>query len=66
MSKYLGGEVLEHGGEIDRSAGADSLGVTAFLQEPGDTADGELEAGLDGLRHGLLPLAASPASGALA
>lgn len=48
MIDYLSGEIFEDGGEVDRSAGAGSLGVAALLQEPGDTADGELEAGLDG------------------
>ena len=65
MGYYLGGEIFEDGGEVDGGAGADALGVTAFLEVTADSADGELEAGLDGARDGLLlgPAAAS-ASGA--
>lgn len=45
---YLSSEVLKDGGEVDRGAAADSLSVAAGLQEPGDSADWELEAGLLG------------------
>jgi hypothetical protein len=62
---YLGGEVLEDGGEVDGGAGADALGVAALLEEAADAADGELEPGLDGAGHGLLPVASLP-SGHLA
>jgi hypothetical protein len=60
MGGYLGGEVLEDGGEVDGGAGADALGVASLLEVPTDAADGELEPRLDGARHRLLPLAALP------
>lgn len=62
----LGGEVFEDGGEVDRRSGADALGVAAFLEEPGDSADGELEAGLLRPRHclGCLPGLTSASLGA--
>ena len=63
--QHLGGEVLEDGGEVDRGAGADALGVAALLEEAPDAAHRELEAGLDGPRHRLLPLAAALPSGHL-
>ncbi|CAM0876344.1 unnamed protein product [Alopecurus aequalis] len=56
--QQLGGEVLEDGGEVDGGAGADALGVSALLEVAADTADGELEPGLDRPRHRLLPGAA--------
>ena len=39
----LGGQVLEHGGEVDGGASSDSPGVSALTEVPVDTADGELE-----------------------
>jgi hypothetical protein len=57
---YLCCEVLEDGGEVDGGAGADALGVAALLEEAADAADGELEPGLDGAGHGLLPVASLP------
>ena len=51
---YLGGEVLEHGGEVDRSAGAVPDRVTAFLQVTSGAADGELETGFAAPRRRLL------------
>uniref|UniRef100_A0A453MUL2 Uncharacterized protein n=1 Tax=Aegilops tauschii subsp. strangulata TaxID=200361 RepID=A0A453MUL2_AEGTS len=56
----LGGEVLEDSGEVDGGAGSDALGVSALLEVPPDAADGELEPGLDGACHRLLPVAALP------
>uniref|UniRef100_A0A453MZF9 Uncharacterized protein n=1 Tax=Aegilops tauschii subsp. strangulata TaxID=200361 RepID=A0A453MZF9_AEGTS len=56
----LGGEVLEDGGEVDGGAGADALRVAALLEVAPDAADGELEPGLHGAGHRLLPLAALP------
>ena len=43
--KELGGEVLEHRGEVDGGASADTLGVSALAEIPGDSSHGELEAG---------------------
>jgi hypothetical protein len=60
MGGYLGGEVLEDGGEVDGGAGADALGVASLLEVATDAADGELQPRLDGARHRLLPLAALP------
>ena len=57
---YLGCEVLEDGGEVDGGAGADALGVAALLEEPPDASHRELEPGLDGAGHRLLPLASLP------
>uniref|UniRef100_A0A453MUN1 Uncharacterized protein n=1 Tax=Aegilops tauschii subsp. strangulata TaxID=200361 RepID=A0A453MUN1_AEGTS len=62
---YLRGEVLEDCGEVNGGAGADALGVAALLEVTPDAADGELEPGLDGAGHRLLPVAALP-SGHLA
>ena len=42
---YLGCEIFEDSGEVNGSTGADALGVFSGLEETGDTADGELEAG---------------------
>ena len=50
----LGGEVLEDGGGVDRRRGADALAaLDGRLEEPVDTADGELKSGLGrpGLRR---------------
>ena len=65
MGTYLGGEVLEDGGEVDGGAGADALGVAALLEVAPDAADGKLEPGLHGAGHRLLPVASLP-SGHLA
>lgn len=42
---YLGGEIFENGGKINRGTGADAFSVFSGFKEPSDTADGELEAG---------------------
>ena len=42
MIPNLSGEILEDGGEVDGRAGANTLGVPAFLEESSDPADGEL------------------------
>ncbi|XP_040269033.1 uncharacterized protein LOC120982990 [Bufo bufo] len=39
----LGGEILEHSGQVDGSAGAHPLGVVALAEEPVHSADRELE-----------------------
>ena len=52
--KHLGSEVLEDGGQVDRGAGADALGILSLLEVAGDAAHGELQAGLGGAAHGLL------------
>jgi len=49
--QHLGGEVLQHGGEVDGGAGAHALRVPALLEVPPDPADGELQPSLDGPRH---------------
>jgi hypothetical protein len=61
---YLGGEVLEDGGEVHGSPGAYALRVLAGLEVPRDAADGELEPSLGRPRHRLgrwlrLPTAAA-------
>uniref|UniRef100_A0A453SSK6 Uncharacterized protein n=1 Tax=Aegilops tauschii subsp. strangulata TaxID=200361 RepID=A0A453SSK6_AEGTS len=61
--QQLGGEVLQDGGEVDGAARADALRVAAILEVAPDAADGELEPGLDGPRHRLLPGAAGLAPG---
>ena len=50
----LGGQVLQHGGEVDGGARADPRRVLALLQVAGDAANRELEAGLGRLGDGLL------------
>ena len=40
----LSSEVLEDGGEVDGSAGTDTLGVVALAEETVDTTNGEREA----------------------
>lgn len=40
----FGGEIFHDGGQVNRGAGTDPLGVVALPQETVDTADGELEA----------------------
>jgi len=50
----LSSQVLENGGQVDGRAGSHASGVLASLQEPGDTADRELEPGLGGPADGLL------------
>ena len=42
----LSGEVLENGGEVDRSTGTNTLSVVALAQETVNTTDGEGETGL--------------------
>ena len=63
-SDYLGGEVLEDGGEVHGGPGADALRVLAGLEVPRDAPDGELQPSLGGPRHRLgrwlrLPAAAA-------
>ena len=52
--QHLGGQVLQHGGQVHRRAGTDAGGVLARLQVAGDAAHGELEARLGGAAHSLL------------
>lgn len=49
----LGGEVLEDGGQVNRSAGADALSVVSLAQQPVDAADWKLEARPGRARLGL-------------
>jgi hypothetical protein len=63
VTGYLSCEVLEDGGEVDRSAGADTVRVAAHLEVAANTADGELEPGLHGPRYRLLPGTAGLAPG---
>ena len=44
----FGGQVLEHGGQVDGGTGTDALGVVATAQQAVDTANGELKTGLGG------------------
>lgn len=61
---YLSSEVLEDGGEIDRSAGADTLGVFTSFEKTRDSADGKLETSFRGAGDGFRGLGlASPALG---
>jgi hypothetical protein len=60
---YLSGEVLEDGSEVDGGAGADASGIPTLLKVAPDTADRELEPGLHGPRHGLLPETAGLTTG---
>ena len=55
--KDLGAQVLEDGGGVDGGTGTDGLGVAALLDVAGDTAHGELEAGLGAAGDGLAALA---------
>lgn len=58
----LSSEILKHGGEVNRSAGPDTLSVTAFLQVPADPPDRKLQTGFDGPGNRLLLRAAAPSS----
>jgi hypothetical protein len=60
---YLSGEVLQDGREVDGGTAADALRVAALLEVAPDAADGELEPGLHGPRHRLLPRPAGLATG---
>lgn len=60
---YLGGEVFEDGGEVNRRPGSNTFGVTPLLQETGNPADGELEPRLWGSGNGLRFRLASAADG---
>ena len=42
---YLSSEVLEDGGQVDWSSGANAFGVVALAKHPMDTSDGELKSG---------------------
>ena len=44
----FGSQVLEDSGEVDRSAGTDTLSVVALAEETVDTTNGERETGLGG------------------
>ena len=44
----LGSEVLKDGSEVHGSTSANSLGVAALLEEPGDSSNGELKSSLGG------------------
>ena len=52
--EHLGGQVLQHGGQVHRRAGADAGGVLARLEVARHAAHGELEARLGGAAHSLL------------
>ena len=55
----LSAEVLEDGGEVDTGADSDPGGVSALLQVPADTGDGELKSGLGGGANALSASASS-------
>ncbi|CAN0214711.1 unnamed protein product, partial [Hapterophycus canaliculatus] len=61
--KHLSSQVLEHSGQVHRSAGAHAGGVLAPLQETSDTPHRELKAGLGGPGRGLLSAASLSLSG---
>ena len=52
--QHLSGQVLQHGGQVHRGAGAHAGGVLALLQVAGDAAHGELQASLGAAAHSLL------------
>ena len=52
--QHLSGQVLQHGGQVHRRAGAHTAGVLAGLQVASHTAHRELEARLGGAAHSLL------------
>ncbi len=55
--KHLGGEVLEDSGAVDGGSRSNTtVGLDAFLQEPVDTTDGELETSPRGSGGALLSL----------
>ena len=60
LSKHTHGRVLtccnvlQHSCQVDGGASSNALGVLALLQEAGDAAHGELQAGLGAARHCLL------------
>jgi len=60
--KDLGGEVLEDGGEVDRSASTNAGGVLALLQVAADAADRELQTSLGRASGALAGLASSSLS----
>ena len=51
--EHFGGQVFEHGGQVDGSTGTDSLGVVALAEQTVDTTDGELETSSGRARLGL-------------
>ena len=57
------GEVFEHGGEVNRSASADSGRILPDLQVAGNTANRELKSRLGGSAHGLLTRLSLSSSG---
>ena len=62
----LGGEVLEHGGEVDGRARTDARGVLALLEVAVHTAHGELKACLLGAGDRLATLGLATTGRALA
>ena len=44
----LSGQVLQHGGQVDRGSGTDTLGVVSLPEQPVDTTHRELEPGTGG------------------
>ncbi len=55
----FGGQVFEHGREVDGGAGAHAGGIFALSQETTDATDGELQTGLGRCRGGFLLAASS-------
>ena len=51
--EHLGGQVLEHGSQVDGSTGAHSLSVVALAEQTVDSAHGELETSAGRARLGL-------------
>ena len=41
----FGGEVLEHGSQVDGGSSSNTLGIVALAEKTVDTADGELKSG---------------------
>lgn len=52
-STHLSSQVFEHSRKIDRSSSADTLGILAGLEEPGDPTDWKLEPRFAGPGHRL-------------
>ena len=51
--EHLGGQVLEHGSQVDGRTGTNSLGVVALAEQTVDSAHGELETSAGRARLGL-------------
>jgi hypothetical protein len=58
----LGGQVLEHGGQVHGGTGSDAVGVAALTKVTVDASDGELQTGAAGARRRLSALSLSLAS----